>query len=842
MSTQYRMKKRVFWSCLYLLVLGTFAPALSYGMDIVKEGEAQAKIVLPDQPKVVVIFAAEEFQYHIQRATGVKLTIIPERKVTEEGTYIYIGRTAASEKAGINLAEMEPNEFIKKVGREAMFLLGKDGEGFRRGLTYANPADMGTLFAVYEWLDKQLGVRWLWPGELGTVVPQLEHVTAGPVGEKQISPKFMHTRLRYGGIQGANWRGAISKETFEKQLFETGVWLRRHRLVAGPMSFEYGHAFTRHWERFGKTHPEWFAMRPDGIRAPDTAPHSVQMCVSNPQFHKQIVTDWLGGLTGTRKVIPRRPWINLAENDKKIDPRDPACHCPDCRAWDVWVDDVDYPRPWRPVYVTVKGDKEAEVGEGKWLLPPSITDRHARFWLAVQTLARKYDPDATIVAYAYAGYTQPPIETKLNENIIVWIVPPFFYPLKEEMRDDFRKLWDGWSATGARLVLRPNYFLVGYCMPFIFAREFGEDFRHAAAHGMVGTDFDSLVGMWAVQGPNLYMLARLHERPEMTVDEVLAEYWAGFGPAAAAVQAYFDYWEEFTRDALPLILRKHEASWFAFWHLNAEKIFPLEALRKGAQLLEVAKEATAAGSVYRRRVEFLGKGLNHAKLVVQTITAHRQHKDSPLDIELTRAFHEALNNLDAFRAQIEKDHVVDIPFLAWREGDWGREAMKEALAGRELELVRRLPLFWQFQWDPEEIGYQEQWFAENLDTQDWLKARTDKWWEDQRVGEEWRKQYGRHYDGLAWYRTTFTVSPDFKGRKLSLYFGAVDEAAIIWVNGQLVLTRPYPYRGDKDSWKKPFTVDISQVVRFDAPNTVVVQVEDRAGKGGIWKPASIVAD
>ena len=36
---------------------------------------------------------------------------------------------------------------------------------------------------------------------------------------------------------------------------------------------------------------------------------------------------------------------------------------------------------------------------------------------------------------------------------------------------------------------------------------------------MTGTDFDSLKGQWAAQGPNLYLLARIHVRPEAPVDE-----------------------------------------------------------------------------------------------------------------------------------------------------------------------------------------------------------------------------------------------------------------------------------------------------------------------------------
>jgi hypothetical protein len=39
----------------------------------------------------------------------------------------------------------------------------------------------------------------------------------------------------------------------------------------------------------------------------------------------------------------------------------------------------------------------------------------------------------------------------------------------------------------------------------------------------------------------------------------------------------------------------------------------------------------------------------------------------------------------------------------------------------------------------------------------------------------------------------------------------------------------------------PFTLDIREAVRVDAPNTVVVLVEDRAGLGGVWKPVLLVS-
>ena len=53
---------------------------------------------------------------------------------------------------------------------------------------------------------------------------------------------------------------------------------------------------------------------------------------------------------------------------------------------------------------------------------------------------------------------------------------------------------------------------------------------------------------------------------------------------------------------------------------------------------------------------------------------------------------------------------------------------------------------------------------------------------------------------------------------------------------------PVPSRTgrDRDSWQKAFEVDITDVVHLDAPNVVVVRVEDRTGAGGIWRGVRLI--
>jgi hypothetical protein len=366
---------------------------------------------------------------------------------------------------------------------------------------------MGTLFAVYDWLDTQMGVRWLWPGELGTVVLRKSTLSCGPTCDVKGSSPFLHTRLRIGAYLGKKQMD-LTREEFDRFVYDTNVWLRRHRF-GRVLDLNYPHAYEAYWRRFGTEHPEYFALRPDGQRAPvsEDTPHLVQMCVSSRGLHKQIITDWL------RARRPDKPWINGAENDRTE--KDPSCGCEACRAWDAKdaesrQRDAGFPRPLAGLH----------------------SDRYAKFWLALQAEARKHDPDATVIGYAYSDYLLPPLETSLNDHIVVGIVPTSRFPLSQGGRDDFRNLWNGWAKTGARLYLRPNYFLQGYCLPFIFAKDFAEQFQFAWQHQMVATDFDSLTGMWGVQGPNLYMLGRIHERPDMASDAILSEYYSGFGPAA----------------------------------------------------------------------------------------------------------------------------------------------------------------------------------------------------------------------------------------------------------------------------------------------------------------------
>ena len=73
-------------------------------------------------------------------------------------------------------------------------------------------------------------------------------------------------------------------------------------------------------------------------------------------------------------------------------------------------------------------------------------------------------------------------------------------------------------------------------------------------------------------------------------------------------------------------------------------------------------------------------------------------------------------------------------------------------------------------------------------------------------------------------------------KKLELVFGAVDESAFVWLNGEKI--------GEHDvgegGWNDRFSIPITGKLK-PGENDLVVRVLNRTGPGGIWKSVKIMA-
>jgi Domain of unknown function (DUF4838) len=477
-------------------------------------------------------------------------------------------------------------------------------------------------------------VAWLWPGKLGEVIPKAKDILLAPA-DAEVQPLLWFKEWRGGRAEGER------------------VWLRRQRFGRSKRP-GYGHSFGKYWERFSETHPEFFAMLPDGTRRLE--PHSDgpdwnHMCVSEPGLWKQVLDDW--------KAKGSPEYLNICENDGWA-----GCACARCLAWDE--PDPENPVPFDKRLEAAK-DK-FEHGGGSWQLQfGSLSDRYAKFWKAVTDEAVKIRPDVTVISYAYDNYRKPPVKATLSPNVLLGFVPDAVFPYSKVESDLFRKEWLGWEKTGAKMFLRPNFTSQEPNFPAFYAHPMGEDLKFAMAHGVKGMDFDSLEGQYSAQGPTLYVLPKMLNHPNSSVDDALDEFYSAFGAAKPSVKAYFEVWEsvypQYMFDDYQHKLRstkgKYGAGTYGPFYTLAPDIFTPEVMAKAGALLEQARTQAARDATAQARVEWLGKGFQHSQLILATEKAYEHGVDTG-DMSQLKPAYQALADFRTANADYDKANFAGV--------------------------------------------------------------------------------------------------------------------------------------------------------------------------------------
>ncbi len=616
---------------LLVIVALALSGAAGAELPIVVDDRAQAVIVTAVEPLPVAQYAAEELVWHLERATGVTLAIVTEDAIPDRPAgRIYVGATQAAADAGIDAGALDGEETVLRTAGDALFIVGDDQDGD----PLSGDTRAGTLWGVYELLERELGVVWMWPGEPGTHVPQTDRAVIGDLDER-LAPWLLQRNVRSGLIRREFITQPFTPEGLAAYAREQSVFLRRHRM-GRVHPLRYGHAFNAWWDEYGAEHPEWFQLV-NGRRGPRTPGARFSMCVSNPELHNEIIARWQRARAAAPGEFIN---INICENDIPG-----LCECEECMSWDGPQPESINPR----------------------FGPRVVSDRYAKFWKIISEAAMEIDPEAITMAYAYVNYAPAPsADIKLPPNMLVGSVPDIFFPRTDAEQQWTLEQWAGWARTGASIFLRPNYMLHGYCMPHIFVHQFADEFQFEATHGMMATDFDSLNGQWATQGTNLYALMRLHTRPQMDIDDLLGEYYSGFGPAADKVREYFDYWEAYVTAlrAQPEYADTNSLVNWSRYASAAHRLFPPETLERGMRILDEAAAQVAGQEPFAARVQFLRTGLEHARVCARV--ARLVAGDDPEASPFTAV--RALQELAQFRREIEDSNISNLNFCAFIEG------------------------------------------------------------------------------------------------------------------------------------------------------------------------------
>jgi hypothetical protein len=136
---------------------------------------------------------------------------------------------------------------------------------------------------------------------------------------------------------------------------------------------------------------------------------------------------------------------------------------------------------------------------------------------------------------------------------------------------------------------------------------------------------------------------------------------------------------------------------------------------------------------------------------------------------------------------------------------------------------------WHFQTDPQDTGLTAGWMKAEFDASAWPLIDADRWWQ---------KEGYPDYHGVAWYRRSFDPPDTGPGKRMILYFGAVDGDATVFVNGRKVgehLLLP-----DGTGWDQPFHLDVTDHLVKARPNLIAVRVRKDMYLSGIFRGVKLL--
>ncbi|HLS27754.1 MAG TPA: DUF4838 domain-containing protein [Opitutales bacterium] len=670
---------------------GTFVREWTGGADaenlvvFVADGQPAATVVLSENPTEGHERAAELLVDSVEQMSGARLPVVSNPRLVKTENRIWIGMRpeVAQHFAETDFDFTKPEELIMVAKEGELVLAGRDET------VDGAPVHAGTLLSVLTFLQDRLGVRWLWPGEDGTDFLASKNIAFAPF-EYRYHPPLTHRNLR--AVNFANrWRTFLSREDRRKApnkeaLIEKHVggydamlelmdekdreaqaWFNRQRAGAhtprilgdsfnqaarGSFPFEAPHSFGEWYDRFAESHPEWFALQPDGLRVseqdePYPRPDRVKLCISNPEVAEQ----WLKDAEAFFRANPNATVISASPNDGGWQG---YCVCEVCKSWDA------PDAPILPRELQWRGHREEHR---------AITDRYVKFWniLARGLKERFPDRDLKIGVWAYCAYEPAPVREVLEDNIIPGYVGIRNLEVGKNSRERIENnvaAWRGWVEQGASgMVWRPNTLKRNAGLPYVYMHRHGDVWNELAKNNIVGFDVDSIHHHWSTQGPQFYVMAQLVWDPTLKVLEILDDYYRrAFGEEAAKyVDAYFAVFEQLyykvdeTHEewrnprwhfysGVPRAYRELKLAptlgrsmanhaWDDYLWEKPEATFTAEEL--AGEYLRRAEAAVAEGpEIYRKRVAFLRTGFELIEPQLDMIEVMNEIRSGADDMDL----------------------------------------------------------------------------------------------------------------------------------------------------------------------------------------------------------------
>ncbi len=243
-------------------------------------------------------YAAEEFQGLFKEAIGIELPIC---NTPPQSTHnIFIGAGQAMSQSPVAFS-------IDDLGEEGLRIYIQSGN-----IAIAGGRPRGTLYGVYEFAEKYLGVRFLtwdhtyFPKTAAKTIPCEEYEYIPPFSFRWSYYKENADKPEFAA------RNRVNTTTDQEKL----GWKTHQNLI--------NHSFYRLLpvKEYGEAHPEYYAFI-DGKRALEMGGGGPELCVTNPEVIELVAQNTIKALDAD----PTQANFSVSQNDN-----DAYCRCENCEA------------------------------------------------------------------------------------------------------------------------------------------------------------------------------------------------------------------------------------------------------------------------------------------------------------------------------------------------------------------------------------------------------------------------------------------------------------------------------------------------------------------------------
>ncbi len=511
---------------LLLVFLGLMATEKAQASDLIIAASEISSyvIVTPAKPIPEEATAADWLATALQQVTGARIPIRAEDAADLPPHKLLVGDTTFARQHGIDAAQLKPEEWrIKTVGHSLILAGGRP---------------RGTIYAVCEFLEHELGVVYLDPfTEVITPRPTLTIPATDRGGQPAFPVRLLFSGFPYGYPANGgpvSEKFSISNKNTINGRISSGDYARM--IPTGVHTF--GHFISS--KEFAVTHPEYFGMDATGKRLTDDMGNVsawTQLCMTNEDVRrivcersKKFILEERAAAEKEQRAASRV--LVLSQNDNTAN----LCLCPQCKA--------------------IIDREGSESG------PQLEFINHV-----ARTLKDEF-PDVSIMTEAY-NFTLPAPNTLTPEsNVMVRFIDNYGFsdltkPLTDPRNIRSMKLFEGWQAKHCQLGLW-DYWRVfqqhpsGSFAPSINVRAIHSDIKlfHDSGVKLVTIEAEDLFGGGILNEPTsadlqsffplrTWVGLKLMDNPDKDLNTLLDTFFRGYyGPAAKPMRALYERIED----------------------------------------------------------------------------------------------------------------------------------------------------------------------------------------------------------------------------------------------------------------------------------------------------------